>query len=155
MVGHVRGILPSDPSQHKLKLFKEKNRSIRYCFDKSFVWQLMRVVICYLGPIMRAFCKLGISKIRKSSSMHTHLHRPSALKTLKKRISIRNPMNPRMQKNLDAIPCQIAKTYYIALITLDTSQYLSYSSLDLTMQNARRIHVRTTYVRPPSTLISV
>lgn len=143
------------PANTNWQCSKKKTDRFGIVSIKSFVWQLMRVVICYLGPIMRAFCKLGISKIRKSSSMHTHLHRPSALKTLKKRISIRNPMNPRMQKNLDAIPCQIAKTYYIALITLDTSQYLSYSSLDLTMQNARRIHVRTTYVRPPSTLISV
>lgn len=84
MVEHVRGILPSDPSQHKLEMYKEK-KTDRFDIGliKSFVWKLMRVVICYLGPIMRAFCKLGISKIRKSSSMHTHLHRPSALKTLK------------------------------------------------------------------------
>lgn len=33
--------------------------------------------------------------------MHTHLYTPIALQTLKKRISTRNSMNPRMQKGLD------------------------------------------------------
>lgn len=41
MVEHVRGILPSDPSQHKLEMYKEKrNRSIRYWFDKIFCLEI-------------------------------------------------------------------------------------------------------------------
>lgn len=50
MVEHVRGILPSDPSKHKLTMFEEKNRSIRYCFDKIFCLAIDAGGHLLLGP---------------------------------------------------------------------------------------------------------
>lgn len=112
-VGHVRSIL-SFPSQHSIAiesvfvLFR-LNRSALFQFDVRLKWNL-RLSLGH--QIMRTFRKIVFRKlgnhIKHAYAQAQAQTQTQCTKNLKKKISIRNPMNPRMQKDLDAIPCQIA-----------------------------------------------